>query len=288
MRKVRMSLVAVATCLVAFTACDKKTSNDSKEAGLTIKMTDAPGDYAALNVEIERVDVYSESSGWVTVSNESQMVNVLELTNGATTTLATSTELEAGLYTQVAVYLGSDNSLQVQSDGEYASLNVGGEGMLVIDINEEISANSSSEVLLDFNVAESVVEVNGEFFLDPTINFIADAETGVQGQVDAEGMASVTLSNGSGSSFNAYTDANGHFLIQGVAEGTYTLTVVAQGESEGEGGGSASGSLGLGLSIPGLLEGSLEGQAGATITASYENVVVVEGEITQMGNITIQ
>lgn len=287
MKKVRMSLVAVATCMVAFTACDKKTSNDSKEAGMTIKMTDAPGDYAALNVEIERVDVYSESSGWVTVSNESQMVNVLELTNGVSTTLATSSELEAGLYTQVAVYLGSDNSLQVQSNGDYASLNIGGDGMLVIDINEEISANSSSEVLLDFNVAESVVEVNGEYFLDPTINFIADAETGVQGHVNAEGMASIMLSNGS-ANFNAYTDANGNFLIQGVAEGTYTLTVVAQGESEGEGGGSVGGSLGLGLSIPGLLEGSLEGQAGATITTSYENVVVVEGEITQMGNITIQ
>jgi hypothetical protein len=286
MKKARISLIAAVVSLIAFTSCDKQTGN-SNEAGITIKMTDAPGDYAALNVEIERVEIYSESSGWVELSNESQIVNVLELTNGVETTLATSTQLEAGLYTQVAVYFGSENSIQVQSNGEYASLEVGGEGMIVSDIHAEVSASAATEVLLDFNVAESVELVNGEFVLNPVVETIADAETGIHGQVEAEGLAHVTLT-GAGGSFSAYTDASGFFLIRGMAEGSYTLEIEAQGESSGEAGGSLEGNLSLGLGIPGLVEGSAEAEGSTTISASYENVAIVQGEITQMGSISLQ
>ncbi len=270
--------------IFAFTSCEKKVDNDAKEGGVSINMTDAPGDYAALNVEIERVDIYSESSGWVTLSNETQMVNVLELTNGVETNLATSTELEAGLYTQVAVYFGSNNSIQAQADGQFAELDLGGESMIVVDINEEISANSNTDILLDFNVAESVVEVGGVFTLDPEVNEIEDTETGIQGQIDTDVIAHVTLSNGS-ESFSGYTDASGYFLLRGMGEGSYTLTIEAEDENA-SGSGSVGGSLGLGIEIPGLVQGS----AGAEgmITVTQENVTVVEGEITQMGMISIQ
>ncbi|MBP9152625.1 MAG: DUF4382 domain-containing protein [Flavobacteriales bacterium] len=284
MKKLRVGLIAAVVSMVAFTSCDKNVKNDGKEAGVTINMTDAPGDYAALNVEIERVDIYSESSGWITLSSEAQMVNVLELTNGAQTTLASSSELEAGLYTQVAVYFGSNNSIQAQADGQFVELDLGAESMIVIDIHEEISASSNTDILLDFNVAESVVLVNGVFTLDPEVDEIEDTETGIQGQVDTDVIAHVTLSNGSGS-FSGYTNASGHFLIRGMGEGSYTLTIQAEDESAG-GNGSVGGSLGIGVEIPGLLQGGVEGEG--MLTVSYENVVIVEGEIRQMGTISLQ
>ena len=287
MKKARISLIAAVVSMIAFTSCDKSVKNDAKEAGVTINMTDAPGDYAALNVEIERVDIYSESSGWVTLSNETQMVNVLQLTNGVETTLATSSQLEAGLYTQVAVHFGSNNNIQVQSNGQFAELELGGESMIVVDINEEVSASSSTEVLLDFDVAESVVEVNGVFTLDPDVHEIEDPETGIQGQIEGNAFANVTLSGADGS-FSAYTDASGAFLIRGMGQGSYTLTIEAQGESEGDANGSVEGSFGLGMGIPGLIEGGAEGEASSTITASYENIAIVSGEITQMGTISLQ
>lgn len=287
MKKSKFSLMAAVISMIAFTACEQQVDNNGREAGVTIKMTDAPGDYAALNVEIERVDIYSESSGWVTLSNETQMVNVLELTNGVETTLASSSELEAGLYTQVAVHFGSNNSIQVQSDGAYAELDLGGESSIVVDIAAEVSASASTEVLLDFNVAESVVEINGVFTLDPSVQEIEDSETGVQGQIEGNAFANVTLTGAEGS-FSAYTDASGSFLIRGMGEGSYTLTIEAQGESQGEVGGSAELGLEAGFGIPGLVEGGAEGQANGTITASYENVLIAEGEITQMGTISLQ
>ncbi len=286
MKKTRISLIALSVAVFAFTSCDKQVGN-TNEAGVTINMTDAPGDFAALNVEVERVEIYSESSGWVELSNESRIVNVLELTNGVETTLASSTELEAGLYTQVAVHFGSNNSIQVQSNGDYASLEMGGEGSIVTDIHAEVNASSSTEVLLDFNVAESVEYVNGEFVLSPSVSTVADAETGVQGHVETEGIAHVTLSGAEGS-LSAYTDASGNFLIRGMAGGSYTLTIEAQGESSAEGEGSIEGSASIGFGIPGLIEGSAEGEASTTITANYENVAIVEGEITQMGSLTVQ
>lgn len=284
MKKARISLAVAMMAMFAFTSCDKNVKNDGKEAGVSINMTDAPGDYAALNVEIERVDIYSESSGWITLSNETQMVNVLELTNGVETNLATSTTLEAGLYTQVAVYFGSNNSIQAQTNGQFAELDLGAESMIIVDINEEISAGSNTDILLDFNVAESVVEVNGVFTLAPEVNEIEDTETGIQGQIDTDVMAHVTLSNGS-SSFSGYTDASGYFLLRGMAAGSYTLTIETE-DQNASGSSNVGGSLGLGIEIPGLVQGNVGAEG--MISVTQENVTVVEGEITQMGTVSIQ
>lgn len=270
--------------MVSFTACDKQ-DNEEMGGALTVKMTDAPGDYAALNVEITKVDVYSENSGWVTISNESRIINVLELTNGAETTLAHSTGLEAGLYTKAKVFFGSNNSVQIQSGGQHHSLDMGAEGSVTIDINVDVQAEAqtAAEVLLDFNVAESVAEVNGVFTLEPTVTEIDDPETGVSGQVQGVAIAAVMLTNGS-VSYSGYTDANGNFLIRGIAAGSYSMTI--QGQSDLSAG--LEGAIGGGIGLVGAVQGGANAGVGALLTATYPSVVIVEGEIKSMGSITLQ
>lgn len=277
-------MIAAAVAVVSFTSCDKQ-ENDGMSGALTVKMTDAPGDYAALNVEITRVDVYSESSGWATISNESRIINVLELTNGAETTLAHSSSLEAGIYTKARVFFGSNNSLQVQAGGQQHSLDMGAQSSVTVDIRVEVQAEAqaAAEVLLDFNVAESVVEVNGVFTLSPTVTEISDPETGVSGQVHGVAIAAVMLSNGS-ASYSGYTDASGNFLIRGIQAGTYSVTI--QGQSNLSAGlGAATGG---GIGLIGVVQGSSNAAVGALLTATYPNVVIIEGQIRSMGSITLQ
>ncbi len=265
------SKLIVALLVIFVAACEKDvTKNPAAQSNsFTIKMTDAPADYSALQVEIEGVEAYLEGSGWVTLSDQAQVVSVLELTNGNEITIATQTGLEAGTYTALALYIGDDNFLVIDENGNQISLNLEGGQRVEFDINEQLSATGHAEVLLDFNVATSIVESSaGSFHFNPEITPIVDAESGVHGQLSLPLSAAIMLQGANGEiSYSAFSDANGAFLIRGVAEGTYSFVVQAQGQSV------------IGIGLPGL--------PGEPVEIRIDNVSVVHGEITQMGTIQI-
>lgn len=268
----------VATMLVTFSSCEKEDMNpdpDGPAPGtMTVKMTDAPGDYEALDVEITNVEAYLEGSGWVSLNNQAQMVSVLDLTNGAETQLAFDGEAQAGVYSMIRVTFGNNNSLSFDA-GTDLGFDLGGltgganatididfasttSNQVVIEIDREISADAGAEVLLDFHVMESVIQTGQQFVLDPTITVINDTRTGLRGQIEGAASAAVVVTDGE-NAFSSYTDASGHFLIRGMEDGIYTVTLMPSQE-------------GLGL---------LEHADDQTI----ESVTVVEGRITQMGTI---
>lgn len=268
----------VATMLVTFSSCEKEDMNpdpDGPAPGtMTVKMTDAPGDYEALDVEITNVEAYLEGSGWVSLNNQAQMVSVLDLTNGAETQLAFDGEAQAGVYSMIRVTFGNNNSLSFDA-GTDLGFDLGGltgganatididfasttSNQVVIEIDREISADAGAEVLLDFHVMESVIQTGQQFVLDPTITVINDTQTGLRGQIEGAASAAVVVTDGE-NTFSSYTDASGHFLIRGMEDGIYTVTLMPSQE-------------GLGL---------LEHADDQTI----ESVTVVEGRITQMGTI---
>ncbi|MGE0637337.1 MAG: DUF4382 domain-containing protein [Bacteroidia bacterium] len=274
MKTIKIASKLIVALLVIFvSACEKDaTQNPAEQSNsFTIKMTDAPADFEALQVEIDRVEAYLEGSGWVVLSNESQLVSVLELTNGTSIDIASQSGLEAGLYTAIALYIGDDNTLVVDQNGSQVSFDLEGGHSIEFDIHEQLSATSHAEVLLDFNVATSIIQSeSGEFFLNPEITTVVDAEAGVQGQLSLPLDAVVMLQNESGEIiYSAFTNANGAFLISGVAEGSYELVVQFQGQAQGI----------AGLQLPGLPTEPVE--------INIHNVTVVQGEITQMGTIEI-
>ena len=271
--------MAIASAMLfAFSSCEKeeiKQDPDGPNAGtFAVKMTDAPGDYEALEVEVTSVEAYLEGAGWVSLNNEARMVSVLELTNGAETQLAYVSSADVGVYSKVRVTFGNNNSLTFDSGtdlgfdlggltgGASATINLdwatSSSNQVVININEEVSAEAGASVLLDFNVMQSVVQNGQEFVLNPAVTLIADASTGVQGRINGAASSAVIITDGE-NSYNTYTDASGYFLIRGVEDGEYTATLMPSQE-------------GLGL---------LQHADDQTI----EGVVVAKGEITQMGTI---
>src|SRR5688572_19961394 len=94
------------------TAC----SNDDSNAKLEIRLTDAPGDYEEVNIDIQEVEIHTSSgeqkSGWQTLDIKPGIYNVLEFTNGLDTLLG-SIELPAGRVSQIRLILGDDNSVRI-------------------------------------------------------------------------------------------------------------------------------------------------------------------------------
>ena len=64
-------------------------SNDSKTTMLEIRLTDAPGDYEAVNIDIQGVEVNAAdgNTGWISMDIHKGVYNLLKLANGLDTLL---------------------------------------------------------------------------------------------------------------------------------------------------------------------------------------------------------
>jgi hypothetical protein len=246
---------------IVLPACQKEAMNraNGQTASFKVRMTDAPGNFTGLYVQLTRVDAYIEQQGWVNLSTENRLISVLDLTNGAETTLSLNEQAVVGTYSKLKLTFGTDNSLLIYGGSATIGLSFSSPASdeVIIDINEEVSAGTTTEVLLDFNVAESVWQMGNTYLMHPAISEIEDESTGISGDVQGSIQASVTLFN-SEHSYQTYITASGEFLLRGIAEGTYQLSV----------------------------EGIAQGVTGMQET-TVSNIVIVKGQIKTMGAIQL-
>ncbi len=223
------------------TACSN--NDDSSEpmnetANLTVRMTDAPGDYDAVKIDVQDVEIHVEAEGavegdedgdgWISVGNvQTGVYDLLELTGGVSQLLA-DTEVPAGYVSQMRLVLGDENSVVI--DGETMPLNTPSaqQSGLKIQLNQQFEAGESYAFLLDFNVDESIVTTgNGSYSLKPVIRASAEAGAStVIGTVSPSEYQSLVILSNAEVTISAYTDANGNFSLKGVPAGTYSLTVI--------------------------------------------------------------
>lgn len=223
--------IAALALLFGLTSCNK--DSDGPDGSFKVRMTDNPSSYEALDVEIAKVEAYSSASGWVTLSNQARVLNVASLTNGTEAELAYVAKAEAGAYSKLRLTFGTNNRLSVYGSGPsggssgslWFNLGFSGSREVEIAIDEEVSGNAAANVLLDFDVASSVIQLGTDYLLNPTIRVIHDETTGAKGQVKGAAHAFVRFSN-SAHSYGAYIDANGRFLMRGMSPGTYDMEVM--------------------------------------------------------------
>lgn len=239
--------VVVSFGLVSCSENDDNGEAIDQTANLTVKMTDAPGDYDAVNIDVQDVEIHIEAEGtiegdedgdgWISVGDvQTGVYDLLELTGGVSQLLA-DTEVPAGYVSQMRLILGDDNTVVV--DGETKPLNTPSaqQSGLKLQLNKEFVAGESYSYLLDFNVDESIVTTgNGAYELKPVIRVSAEAGAStVVGKVlppedlTVDLQTLVKLSNET-TTISAYTDANGNFSLNGVPAGTYTFEVIPDAE----------------------------------------------------------
>jgi hypothetical protein len=224
MKKV-LFLGFISMIMVALFGCD----SDSKNAKLEVWLTDAPGDYQEVNVEIIGVEVHSDNgdqnAGWKALDVDGGIYNLLELTNGLDTLLGTI-ELPAGNISQIRLKLGNENSIKVGNETYPLTTPSGQQSGLKLQVHTVLTEGITYKVLLDFDVARSVVlKGNESYSLKPVIRTITEAQDGaIKGVVNPiESTPAVYAISGIDTVGTTYTDDAGNFLIRGLDAGTYKV-----------------------------------------------------------------
>jgi hypothetical protein len=230
----KLTLLAIIS--IAFFSCgnDDSSSPAQGNSRISVKLTDAPGDYDHVYIDVVDVmvkvnDASDDEGGWQSLNAvNTGIYDLLELTGGVNVLLVDDFGLLSGTLNQIRLILGDNNSVVI--DGQTYPLNTPSaqQSGLKIQVNETLVPNIAYTFLLDFDVDESIVIAgnSGNINLKPVIRASVEATTGtISGAILPLGVQTeITATNGI-ETISAYADIDGNFLLVGLNPGIYTVTV---------------------------------------------------------------
>lgn len=247
-------------------------SNGSGTGNVHFVLTDAPfpsSMVAEANVTIDKVTIHkvasdststdsTDASGFITVSEETQTFNLLDLRNGITADLGQA-ELDTGMYDQMRLHVVDANVVLNDEDSTTYNLKIpsGSSSGLKVKITNGLSVTGGSmtTILLDFDVSKSfIVQGNPKshagikgFIFKPVIRAVVSESS--EGENNAAGNIaghvtvgdSMNVENATVQIFqmdslitSAITDSTGYYAALGIPTGDYDLKCIADGYDESD------------------------------------------------------
>ena len=224
--RTRYLLIFLLVLMLAFVySCKKK----EPEMGLmNIRLTDAPGDYQSVKLDIRKVKIHSNKShplaDWIELTTNSGVYDMIQLSNGIDTLLANG-ELPVGDFHTLRIEVGNANT--VTANGGMFPLIVP-ENKIEIPLGANVSEEEESHYLVDIDVRSSIVkDSSGNYVFSPSIRVSDISQTGsIKGFVDP-GIANCMVYAIAGfDSIVTYANQSGEFKILGLEPGSYNITAI--------------------------------------------------------------
>ena len=120
MKMFKFAFAIVILFSFVFSACNK----ESRTSTLHVKLTDAPGDWQEVNIDLKAVNVNfnDDSTGWVSLQTTDTIYNLLGFQNGLDTLVAQGT-VPAKTIKEIRLVLGNNNSIKVNGQTYQAIYN---------------------------------------------------------------------------------------------------------------------------------------------------------------------
>jgi len=258
--RIFLNLVIVVFLVGVFSCSDDKSSNPpAGNPVFSVKLVDAPSTYDAVNVEIVGMEA-NLGTGWVALAlGNTGVYNLLSFANGDSLVLLNYKVMTPCTISEVRLILGTNNTVVV--NGETFELETPSgqtSGYKVKMHPQTLAVGGVYFLVLDFDTEKSIHETgNGKYMLQPVITGYFESTVGsISGMITpftgAYYVEATNATDTSGTYINSFT---GQFLLSKVLEGSYTLKFFPNsGFSE--------------KIVP--------------------NVVVIAGQITEMGTIIIE
>jgi hypothetical protein len=221
-----LSILSVFT----FISCNKKTATDGK-ARLQVYLTDDPGDYQAVYIDIKDVQINvtgDTSNGWQSLQGVNAGVyDLLKLVNDDDTLLADA-NIPSGRIHQMRLVLGTENYVKIEGTTDLIKLETPSaqQSGLKLNIQQDVTDGILYTITLDFDVSKSIVKTgNKKYILKPTIRTILNAVGGtIKGIVMPKTFQSkVCAVQGVDTISCTYTDSDGGYMLRGLLPGSYKV-----------------------------------------------------------------
>lgn len=232
MNKRNFRLLALSGLLLGglcFSNCKKSddsgNTNSSGNAQMTVRLTDAPASYDALWLDIQNVEVISETGVSTTLAPARPgLYNLLDLRNGIDTLLTTA-PVPAGTISQIRLLLGPNNSIVVNGNSYALNTPSAQESGLKLNLHETLEAGGSYTFWLDFDAAKSIIQTgNGQYKLKPVIRAYTALTNGrISGYVLPLASLTTVYAINATDTFSAIPSSNGYFQISGLPAGSYQV-----------------------------------------------------------------
>lgn len=234
-----------------------ETNDPDVNAPTTLKvvLTDAPGDFEAVYIDIQEIrirmaeeaksdtaesdtaatdttdhsDEYKDE--WITISTDTQRVDLLTLRNGNTLTIG-ETEIEPGHYDQMRLVLGDNNEVVVDGESHYLKTPSAQQSGLKLKIVADIEAGTTYSLLVDFDAARSIVQAGNKrspkgikYLLKPVLRAVdLQASGSISGTVEPTDFSTKVYTIVDEDTISTVTASEGTFQILGLTPGFYDLT----------------------------------------------------------------
>ena len=166
MKRILFSVILLSASTLGFIACNK----DASTSHVNIRMTDAPGEWDEVNIDLKEVQLKlnSDSTHWVTLQTNAGIYNLLGLQNGVDSLIAAGTFNTSETVKEIRLIVGTENSISVNGQTYQLTIPSGAETGLKIKINKRLAA-SIENVLIDFDAALSIRQETDGYKLQPVI-----------------------------------------------------------------------------------------------------------------------
>jgi hypothetical protein len=255
-QRICLYLGIIAGSILIFVSCSKDGSDTvvvpEGQQRVRIRLADNPVNYDAVFVDIQQVvvqiipdscrgrdnnnnDCYDDNeyrcSTWDTLDIRAGVYDLLTLSNGVDTLLATGFTLE-GRINKIKLVLGDNNSVVIDSVSYPLSLwnnnhtiNIQVRGQDIVEITP-----GDLQLWLDFDAGGSIVKVNNNrFVLKPKIKIFVPSQTAsISGKVFPKQADAVVAAIANGDTLVAIPDhGNGRFKIRGLRGTTADIFINA-------------------------------------------------------------
>lgn len=266
------AFAALAIFAMGLTSCSK---SGNRAGQFKVLLTDAPGDYIAAKIDIQKVEVKVDTSAahckddhfadgdrndddhmrrgdefgvWTDLNYTPGVIDVMTLRNGIDAKIAEGNIV--GTVRKVRITLGPNNTVTTKDEVEHPlTLKNETQNYLYINLHNEHRGGpghgrgrgpgdndqatpQDQQVIIDIDVARSIVESNGQYYLTPHARPFCDENfAAISGQVlPANIFAVVTVLDANGVEVaKALPKMDGYYKIRGLAEGNYSLKFEATG-----------------------------------------------------------
>lgn len=215
----------------SFVACKKDKDDNTtqnKTAQLNMRLTDGPGHYDAVYLDIQSVAYKMEGKSEVVLApNRVGIYNIMTFRNGIDTLLVNTT-IPVGKVEQIRLILGNNNSVVVDGISHPMSTPSAQESGVKLNFHTTVEAGKSYNVWIDFDAGKSIVQTGGgNYKMKPVIRAYSELTNGrIEGTIlPIAAFATVYAVNGTDTFTAIPSGINGHFVISGLPTASYQLIV---------------------------------------------------------------